>query len=211
MFINDLKSVVAANPTASPAYLRSLLKERLQHYVLQFISGSPYSQNLLFKGGTCLRFFFDLPRLSEDLDFDVTDPANFSLSKFEGDVTKHFASTLQFKQLTTKLAGNGRTLYLKFPVLDQILPNFNISDTPILFIRFDVAPTIGTKYQTDISTKSIYTFKYTSSSKLDSSNLIFSIIIGPFFIDLKLLFTSSHLSFKVLLPLIQTSFVASPI
>lgn len=160
MLINDLKSIVLHNPTASPAYLRSLLKERLQYYVLQFISGSPYSQNLLFKGGTCLRFFYDLPRLSEDLDFDVINSDNFNLSKFSEDITKHFVQSLQFKGFVTKLAGNKHTLYLKFPILDQVMPNFNISDSPILFVRFDISPTSGSKYQTDISTKSISSFAF---------------------------------------------------
>lgn len=160
MLINDLKSIVLHNPTASLTYLRSLLKERLQHYVLQFISGSPYSQNLLFKGGTCLRFFYDLPRLSEDLDFDVINSDNFNLSKFSEDITKHFVQSLQFKDFVTKLAGNKHTLYLKFPILDQVIPNFNISDSPILFVRFDISPTSGSKYQTDISTKSISSFAF---------------------------------------------------
>lgn len=159
MLINDLKNIVSKNPTTSPAYLRSLLKERLQYYVLQFISSSPHSKSLLFKGGTCLRFFYDLPRLSEDLDFDVIDPA-FSMPDFNQSIIKHFKETLQFKELTTKLAGSGRTLYLKFPILDQVLPEFNISDSPLLFLRFDVADVIGTKYQTDISTKSTSSFAF---------------------------------------------------
>ncbi|MFH2085889.1 MAG: nucleotidyl transferase AbiEii/AbiGii toxin family protein [bacterium] len=159
MLINDLKTIVSKNPTTPPAYLRALLKERLQYYVLQFVSTSAYSKSLLFKGGTCLRFFYDLPRLSEDLDFDVIG-LEFNMSDFDQSITKHFKETLQFKDFTTKLAGNNRTLYLKFPILYQILPEFNNSDSPILFLRFDVANVIGTKYQTDISTKSTGNFAF---------------------------------------------------
>lgn len=160
MLINDLKSIVAQNPTVSASYLRSLLKERLQYYILQYISTSSYSQNLLFKGGTCLRFFYDLPRLSEDLDFDVIDSSKFDTSEVDQDITKYFIGNLQFKEFTTKLSGNGRTLYLKFPILSQILPNFNDSDSPILFIRFDISKAIGNKYQTEISTKSTRSFAF---------------------------------------------------
>ena len=52
-------------------YIRNLLKEYLQIYVLYFIyTSSDYNKNLIFTGGTCLRHFFGLERLSEDIDFD---------------------------------------------------------------------------------------------------------------------------------------------
>jgi len=159
MLLNDLTNIINQNSAISPVFLRSLLKERLQYYVLQFISNSPYGKTLLFKGGTCLRFFYDLPRLSEDLDFDVIN-SDFQMHDLDQGITKHFKETLGFKEFVTKLAGNSRTLYLKFPILDRIMPHFNNSDSPILFLRFDIADAVGTKYQTDISTKSSGSFAF---------------------------------------------------
>lgn len=160
MLINDLKLVYLSNLQTHPAYLRNILKERLQFYVLQFVSISPWSRSLIFKGGTCLRFFFDLPRLSEDLDFDILDEANFSLSSFERALTKHFVSTLQFTSLTTKISGNGRTLYLKFPILDQIGLELTPSDSRILFVRLDFTPALGHSWALELATKSTLNFSF---------------------------------------------------
>ncbi|MEK6934608.1 MAG: nucleotidyl transferase AbiEii/AbiGii toxin family protein, partial [Nanoarchaeota archaeon] len=44
-------------------------KEYLQYIFLNAIS--KYSNNFVFKGGTCLRICFDLERASEDLDFST--------------------------------------------------------------------------------------------------------------------------------------------
>ncbi|MFH1244579.1 MAG: nucleotidyl transferase AbiEii/AbiGii toxin family protein [bacterium] len=160
MLINDLKSIVEKNPDVSPTYLRSLLKERLQYYILQFISSSPWSGNLLFKGGTCLRFFYDLPRLSEDLDFDMTKMDDFDLQDFNTSITKYFISIIQFPSFTTKLASNGRTLYLKFPILNHIIPDFGEQQSNVLHIRLDITPEPGHKYTTQISTKSALNFSF---------------------------------------------------
>ena len=73
MILDELQLTLDRNRQKNPLYLRNLLKEHLQYYLLNFVYNSPYAEKFLFKGGTCLRFCFDLPRLSEDLDFDVKD------------------------------------------------------------------------------------------------------------------------------------------
>ena len=160
MLINDLKSIYQANKQAHPAFLRNLFKERLQFYILQFVSISPWSKSLIFKGGTCLRFFFDLPRLSEDLDFDFPENSHFDISYFTQEISKHFATTLQFAKFSTKIAGNNRTLYLKFPILDQIGPTLSPIESNILFIRTDFTPVIGHSFTTELSTKSTLNFSF---------------------------------------------------
>jgi predicted nucleotidyltransferase component of viral defense system len=160
MLIDDLRSVYLANKQAPAGYLRNLLKERLQFYVLQFVSISSWSSQLIFKGGTCLRFFYDLHRLSEDLDFDITPNTNFSLPDFTKAITKHFTSTLKYDGLTSKIAANGRTIYLKFALLDQIGPKLSPSASNILFIRLDFAPALGHSFTTQLSTKSTLNFSF---------------------------------------------------
>ena len=49
-------------------------KEYLQYIFLNAIS--KYSENFIFKGGTCLRICYGLERASEDLDFSVNLPVN---------------------------------------------------------------------------------------------------------------------------------------
>src|SRR5215469_1152916 len=53
-----------------------ILREYLQHKILQFIFDSPYMELIAFLGGTCLRIVHGNSRFSEDLDFD-----NFGLTE----------------------------------------------------------------------------------------------------------------------------------
>jgi len=49
---------------------RDLLREYLQYQILSIIFDHPLSRKLSFLGGTCLRIVHQLPRFSEDIDFD---------------------------------------------------------------------------------------------------------------------------------------------
>jgi predicted nucleotidyltransferase component of viral defense system len=52
------------------AYKRFIVKEYLQHKLLQIIFDSEYANQFCFLGGTCLRIVHGNNRFSEDLDFD---------------------------------------------------------------------------------------------------------------------------------------------
>ena len=54
--------------TTAPAR-RALVREYLQARILESLQRVEAMIPLAFHGGTCLRFFYDLPRYSEDLDF----------------------------------------------------------------------------------------------------------------------------------------------
>src|SRR3990167_3793745 len=118
MLISRLRKIVAENKDRRMAFLRSLLKEAIEYYTLNFVFISKWGKHLLFKGGTCLRFCFGLPRLSEDLDFDVEKAHDFNVGKFTKDLERYYFGRLQYKGLITKIANNKRTVYLKFPILD---------------------------------------------------------------------------------------------
>ena len=51
-------------------FKRFILREYLQHKILQIIYDSEYASSLTFLGGTCLRIVHGNNRFSEDLDFD---------------------------------------------------------------------------------------------------------------------------------------------
>lgn len=57
-------------------FKRFILREYLQHKILQIIYDSEYANSLTFLGGTCLRIVHGNTRFSEDLDFD-----NFKLKE----------------------------------------------------------------------------------------------------------------------------------
>ena len=62
------------------SFERNLLREYLQYQILAILFTHPLSRKLSFLGGTCLRIVHQLPRFSEDIDFDHT---NLSEVEFE--------------------------------------------------------------------------------------------------------------------------------
>lgn len=136
MVIDNLKLVLIKNKDiANREYLRNLLKEELQLMVLNFIYTNSKYKNLIFTGGTALRKFYGLGRLSEDLDFDLEDK-NFDINKFDNDLIKHFKSNLQYKEVYSKVKNN--TVFLKFPVLREV-GYAGLNDSEVLILRIDTA------------------------------------------------------------------------
>jgi len=160
MLIDDLKVTYQKNRAYPAAYIRNALKETLQYYLLQYISQSPLTDNLIFKGGTCLRIFFDLPRLSEDLDFDWSGSSQFNVDNLVLSLKHYFESTFRFNTLETKIAGNYHTLYVKFPVLNLVGLPLTPSDSKILFVRLDITPAVGSAFTTEPAIKSTRDFSF---------------------------------------------------
>jgi len=158
MFIDSLKKAYLQNKNSSFGIMRNFLKEAIQPYLLDFIYKSRWGDQFIMKGGTCLRFCFDLPRLSEDVDFDIENFKDFSLKNFIADLENYFQKTLQYKKVIIKLAGNKRTIYLKFPILTDFGMKISRSESNFIIVRLDLAPAIGKSYQTEVSIKSTPAF-----------------------------------------------------
>jgi len=137
MFLSKLKQIYFENKDKNRFYTRSLLKEVVQYYVLNYIFTSNWGKLILFKGGTALRFCFKLPRLSEDLDFDIETGKDFDIDIFTEDLTEYFMKRLKFDRLSTKIANNKRTVYLKFPILKEIGLPIGLGESNILHVRID--------------------------------------------------------------------------
>lgn len=76
-----LKELVAA--AGDPLRGRHLAREYLQSRILLSLQGSGAMIPLAFHGGTALRFLFQLPRFSEDLDFALERPhASYDLRRY---------------------------------------------------------------------------------------------------------------------------------
>ena len=162
MILEELQLTVDRNKGKSPLYVRNLLKESLQYFILNFVYNSPYAKTFLFKGGTCLRFCFDLPRLSEDLDFDVADYDRFNHQQFKADIQEYFKNKLHYTDFAITISGVHKILYLKFPILNQL--GFPINpEKPsenVLIVRIDLAPVVGEGFTEEISLKSTYNFSF---------------------------------------------------
>lgn len=138
MIEERLSEVIAGNPDLNPLVLRTKLKEVLQGYILEFVYNHPVYRAFLFTGGTCLRQLYGLPRLSEDLDFDVEGAVNVHV--FADDVHAYVERSLHYSRLQTNVSGNGMSVFLKFPVLKQLGLVHSSSDSPMLFLRCDLVP-----------------------------------------------------------------------
>lgn len=93
-------------------YQRNLIKEKLQDIILNFVYNSKKFNKLIFTGGTCLRKLYNLPRLSEDLDFDFT--SNFKIEEFKIEIEKYLLSKEKFDNIELKISNNKRTVFVKF-------------------------------------------------------------------------------------------------
>jgi len=75
----------------APAEKMNILREYVQAVVMRSLHESEAFACLSFVGGTALRFVYDLPRFSEDLDFSLEDPTGYEplqwLKKLKRDMT----------------------------------------------------------------------------------------------------------------------------
>ena len=99
-----------------PAVILNFLKEYIQHLVLNLIYNHKDFKKLVFKGGSCLRICYNLPRLSEDLDFDYDQKTFKTLLPYLEDFLSKEIKGKYFSKLETKIQSPKR-LYLKFPFL----------------------------------------------------------------------------------------------
>lgn len=114
---------------------RFVLREYLQHKILEIIYASDYGQKLIFMGGTCLRIVHGNKRFSEDLDFDnrgLTQDDWSSLTQFiqsELHMWGIEAEILEIKK-------NAWHIYIRFP---KLLYNVSLSgyETEKILIQVD--------------------------------------------------------------------------
>lgn len=59
-----------------PEFYDQMVKEYFHHHMLQSLFNGKFSGKIAFLGGTAIRYFYDIKRFSEDLDFDC-----FNLTK----------------------------------------------------------------------------------------------------------------------------------
>ena len=122
----------------SNAVIKNFLKEYLQYLVLSLLYNQKKMKNLVFKGGSCLRICFDLPRVSEDLDFDY-EGKEFS-KNILGDLNDYLKNEIKkkyYSPVETKIQSTTR-IYLKFPVLYN-LGLANQSESDKLYVKIETS------------------------------------------------------------------------
>lgn len=140
------------------SYILNLLKEYLQVYVLYFIyTNSKYNKNLIFTGGTCLRHFYNLARLSEDIDFDFQKSFNpqILLSDLEG----YFKKQYKFNEIKLSIKQRGNQILLKFPVLHK-LGLVKDNESNLLYVKLDFLKNPSKYFNLQTTSKSLYGFNF---------------------------------------------------
>lgn len=156
-----LKEIVSEKKRAgTPNFvIKNFLKEYLQYPVLSFLfNGRRYNQ-LIFTGGSCLRICFDGPRLSEDLDFDLSRTAydKLDLTELAADLKKIF-QTQYLLLLQTKCQGKMR-IYLKFPILKE-LGLAKAMESDLLYVKLEFNQTNTKDSKTELTPISRFGYNF---------------------------------------------------
>jgi len=84
-----IKSVIDANLTQNQNLNR--VREYLQAYFFNIIYKNKFYQNLVFTGGTALRFIYKIRRFSEDIDFSLSAKAkNYNFTDMVKNILQEF-------------------------------------------------------------------------------------------------------------------------
>lgn len=131
--LNFIKDLINKHPDSPSIFKRNLIKEYFQVLILDFIYTHPKYSNLIFYGGSCLAHYFNLPRLSEDLDF-VDAKKNIILTELDNDLKKFIKKEigLNFSTKVQKFR-----IYLKFSILRE-LGLASRSESDILLLKIEI-------------------------------------------------------------------------
>lgn len=103
-------------PAALHGYKRFILREYLQHKILQIIYESDYATSLCFLGDTCLRIVHGNSRFSEDLDFDNFQIDESTFQKVAELIEKELAKEGYSVEMKTVYKG-AYHCHIRFPEL----------------------------------------------------------------------------------------------
>ncbi len=157
----DLNQILQQYPVGLQPFSRFILREYLQHKLLQLIYDSAFATRFTFLGGTCLRIVHGNQRFSEDLDFDNTGITEADFGALADVIVAGLR--LEGYEVEMRLVMKGAYhCHIKFPALlyeqglsgyreEKILiqldtepQHFDFTPEPYLLNRFDVFTQIYT-------------------------------------------------------------------
>ena len=111
-----IKNILNKYSDRDVTYRRNILKEYLQENILYIIYRSGLFDELIFEGGTALRFLFDLKRFSEDLDFSLSGES-FKVVNFSKRVKYELESMNYEVEVKNSGSGSVKRSSFRFPGL----------------------------------------------------------------------------------------------
>lgn len=130
------------------------LREYLQAYTLRIMHDEGVFRTTAFLGGTALRFLYNLPRFSEDLDFSLAKGREHRFSELIKKVEKELGSA-GYNAVAT--CNEKKTVYDSFIQFESLLYEAGISPLKSqkfsIKIEIDTNPPEGAIFKTDIVNK----------------------------------------------------------
>jgi len=139
---------------------RGVLREYLQVIILNSISKHSFGKSMLFTGGTSLRFFYNMPRFSEDLDFDAVD---LSFEEFE-EILESVRKGLLKEGFSLKVSSERRNnLYVTQLHFKDLMRLYKITDRRGLDLMIKIEVYMPSwKLQSESSVLSLYGYNFSS-------------------------------------------------
>jgi predicted nucleotidyltransferase component of viral defense system len=110
----SLTDIEKTYPENLRGFKKFILREYLQHKLLQILFDSEYANELCFLGGTCLRIVHGNTRFSEDLDFDNFSIGEDTFEKVSGILKKELEQEGYEVEMKTVFRG-AYHCYIRFP------------------------------------------------------------------------------------------------
>lgn len=130
------------------------MREYLQAYILRIMHDEGLFRTTAFLGGTALRFLYNLPRFSEDLDFSLAKEKGYS---FPGLINKVKEELTQAGYNAATSCTEAKTVYSSFVRFEGLMYEAGISPLKSqkfsIKIEIDTNPPAGAVLKTDIVSK----------------------------------------------------------
>lgn len=134
----------------------NMMREYLQAYVLRVLNDEVFFRSAAFLGGTALRFLYDLPRFSEDLDFSLEEKDNKGYS-FEHLIKKIKDEFVSAGYKISVSYNDQKTVQHAFLRFEELMYEAKISPLKnqklSIKIEIDTNPPRGVIYKKDIINK----------------------------------------------------------
>ena len=130
------------------------MREYLQAYVLYILQDQGFFQSTAFVGGTCLRFLYDLPRYSEDLDFSKVGNPKISFNDLTIKLEKELNLAGYNVSLSCKEQKTVQSAFIRF---ENIMQEVSLTSDPkqkfSVKIEIDTNPPLGAETTTKLINK----------------------------------------------------------
>jgi len=128
------------------------IREFIQEYLLYILYRGKVFQNLVFTGGTALRFLYNIRRYSEDIDFSLSFKArNYDFLKLLALLKREFELAGYDLEIKHSIEGNMHNAFLKFTGLLYEYRLSPLKDEKLsIKIEVDTNPPQGGKEEVDV-------------------------------------------------------------